>query len=63
MTEGIAISIISGIFSVAAAWFAHRAHKAVNSRMDEFKRIAEKLFHAEGVAQGQQEERERQKTI
>lgn len=63
MTDAVAISIVTGVSSVAmagiSAYFAYRAkavaketHEAVNSRMDEFKRVSEKLFHAQGVTAG-----------
>lgn len=66
MTETVIISIITSMAAVlvssVSAYFAFRAkqvssatHLSVNSRMDEFKRIAEKLFHAQGKAEGRAE--------
>lgn len=66
MTDTVLISIVTSLAGVLvagiSAYFAYRAkivsaetHKAVNSRMDEFKRDAEKLFHAQGKAEGRAE--------
>lgn len=67
MSEPVQIALITGACIMAAsavpAWFAYQSsktakstHKAVNSRLDMLLRIAEKSYHAEGVA----EEKERQ---
>ena len=59
--ENIIIQIIIGVAAVLSAYFAHRTkkvaeetHEAVNSRMDTFLMMAQKMFKAEGV----KEERE-----
>lgn len=74
MSDNVAIAIVTGIVSVltslTAAYFAFRAkvvaketHLVVNSRMDEFKRMAEKMFTAEGVLKEKAAEQERKAAI
>jgi Skp family chaperone for outer membrane proteins len=41
--------VVSCIFSATACVLAFKAHKAVNSRMDEFKRIFQDLFMRKGA--------------
>ena len=71
MTDTVLISIVTGLCAVLtsaiSAYFAYKAktiatetHQAVNSRMDEFKRMAQTLFRAEGVAQEKGDEGIRQ---
>lgn len=63
MTEAVTISLVTGGATVLVAGIAavvsYKTHKAVNSRMDEFKRIAEKMFKAEGILQEKADEERR----
>ncbi len=70
MSEPLALSIVSAgctmVVTLITAYFAYKAktqseqtHVAVNSRMDEFIRNAQKLFHAEGVIQEKTDEQAR----
>lgn len=71
MSDSVQVALITGgcivLASAVPAWFAYQAHKtaqathhAVNSRRDEFVEMAKKSFRAEGVAQEQADERQRQ---
>ena len=65
MTDAIAVSIITGItttlVALVAAIVSIKTHKAVNSRMDEFKRIAENLYHEQGKLAGIKQEKSDEK--
>jgi len=65
LADVVTVSIIVNVAAVAmsciAAWVAWKTHKAVNSRMDEFKQIAEALFRAKGIEEGIAKEKADQK--
>jgi len=67
VTEGVQISIITGLGTIAVAamsgYFSYRAkvsseatHKAVNSRMDAFLKMAEASFKAQGKLEAREEQ-------
>lgn len=61
MTDTVNLAIVAGaanvVIGVATLYFAYKAKaisteakEAVNGKMEEFKRMAEEIFHAKGVA-------------
>lgn len=70
ITDAVSISIITSCAAVVmagmSAYLSYKTkaitaetHNAVNSRMDEFKELAKKFFHAEGVLQEKSDEKQR----
>jgi len=65
----IAIAVVTNVGVVAVAYFSYKVkvqsketHLAVNSRMDEFKKMFQELSRAEGVIQEKKDEQTRRDT-
>lgn len=67
MTDAALVALIVGVFGVLTSAISgvalvqsQRTHKLINSRMDELLAAARKLARAEGQAEGEQRQRDRQ---
>ena len=66
MSDAVLIAIIVGIFGTITAligvvgiYISRSTHLLINSRMDELLRVAQIAARAEGVAAGEQSQRDR----